>query len=149
MEPRLNYASVSPEAAKSFGGAHHYIAHCGLEPGLIHLVYLRVSQINGCAYCVDLHMRDALRDGDDFRRINSVVTWRETPFFTPRERAALAWAESLTLVAETRAPDEDYGRARAEFSEKELVDLTYAVALMNALNRVAIGFRKGPAAEAN
>ena len=149
MEPRLNYASVSPEAAKSFRGTHQYIAGCGLEKGLVHLVYLRVSQINGCAYCVDLHMRDALRDGDDFRRINSVVTWRETPFFTPRERAALAWAESLTLVAETRAPDEDYQRARAEFSEKELVDLTYAVALMNALNRVAIGFRKGPAAEAH
>jgi AhpD family alkylhydroperoxidase len=148
MELRLDYASVSPEAAKSFRGAHHYIAHCGLEPGLIHLVYLRVSQINGCAYCVDLHMRDALRDGDDFRRINSVITWREAPFFTPRERAALAWAESLTLVAETRAPDADYDNAKAEFSEKELVDLTYAIALMNALNRVAIGFRRGPAVEA-
>lgn len=146
MEPRLDYAAVSPEAAKSFGGAHRYIAQCGLEPGLIHLVYLRVSQINGCAYCVDLHTRDALRDGDDFRRLNSVITWRETPFFTPRERAALAWAEALTLVAETRAPDADYAQANAEFSEKELVDLTYAIGLMNALNRIAIGFRRGPAA---
>ena len=148
MEPRLKYASVSPDGYKAFGAVHAYIGKCGLERSLIDLIYLRVSQINGCAYCVDLHTRDALKGGEKERRLHSVITWHETPFFTPRERAALAWAESLTLIAETRAPDADYQPLREHFTEKEIVDLTYAIVLMNAFNRLAIGFRQGPTGEA-
>jgi len=145
MAQRLDYTVTSPDGYKRFGAVHQYVAACGLDESLINLVYLRVSQINGCAYCVDLHTRHALKAGEDERRLHSVITWREAPFFTERERAAFAWAESLTWVAKTGAPDADYDVVRKHFSDKELTDLTYAVALMNALNRVAIGFRRGPA----
>ncbi|HEX9465134.1 MAG TPA: carboxymuconolactone decarboxylase family protein [Alphaproteobacteria bacterium] len=148
MKQRLDYAAISPEGYKTLGGVHRFIAKCGLEESLINLVYLRVSQINGCAYCVDLHTRDAIKAGESQRRLHNVVTWREAPFFSDRERAALAWAESLTHVARTGAPDEDYEVVRRAFSEKEVVDLTYAIGLMNALNRLAIGMRKGPPVEA-
>ena len=147
MELRLPYWSIAPDGVRAMTALYKYLPECGLEPLLIDLVFLRVSQINGCAYCVDLHARDARAKGETDRRVNSVVTWREAPFYTPRERAALAWAESLTLIAETRAPDEDYEAAKAQFSEKELVDLTLAIGLMNALNRLAVGFRRGPAPE--
>jgi len=147
MEPRLNYASVAPEGYRALTALYRYLPGCGLEPGLLHLVFLRVSQLNGCAYCVDLHWRDARHAGDGDRRINSVITWREAPFFSARERAAFAWAEALTRIAETRADDPDYAVARAQFTDKELVDLTFAIGLMNMLNRVAIGFRRGPAPE--
>ena len=145
MQQRLNYASVSPNGYKAFGSVHKYIATSGLEESLINLIYLRVSQINGCAYCVDLHTRDAEKAGESSRRLHNVVTWREAPFFSERERAALAWAESLTLVAETKAPDADYEPLRRHFSEKEIADLTYTIALMNALNRLGVGFRRSPA----
>lgn len=148
MTQRLDYASISPEGYKALGGVHRFIAKCGLEESLINLVYLRVSQINGCAYCVDLHTRDAIKAGESQRRLHNVVTWREAPFFSDRERAALAWAESLTHVAKTGAPDADYELVRRQFSEKEVVDLTYAIGLMNALNRLAIGLRKSPVVEA-
>ena len=147
MEMRLDYRAVAPEGIKALTSLYGYLAKSSLERSLLHLVFLRVSQINGCAYCVDLHSRDAIRDGDSVRRVNNVVTWREAPFFTERERAAFAWAEALTRIVETGAPDEDFAAARALFSEKELADLTYAVAMMNALNRVSIGFRNGPAAD--
>jgi AhpD family alkylhydroperoxidase len=103
-----------------------------------------VSQINGCAYCVDLHGREALSTGESQRRVNAVVVWREAPFFTPRERAALAWAEALTLIADSHAPDQVYADAGAAFSEEELVQLTYVIVTMNAWNRLAIAFRQRP-----
>jgi|SRR5690349_7200768 len=145
---RIDYAAASPEGYRALIALYRYLPDCGLEPLLVHLVFLRVSQINGCAYCVDLHWRDALKAGDTARRLNSLVTWRETPFFSPRERAALAWAEALTRIAETHAPDADYDAARAVFSDKELVDLSFAISMMNGLNRIGIAFRRTPAAEA-
>jgi AhpD family alkylhydroperoxidase len=145
-EVRVAYWTVAPEGTKALTALYAYLPNCGLEASLLHLVFLRVSQMNGCAYCVDRHGSDALAAGEAVRRINSVVTWRESPFFTPRERAAFNWAEVLTRVADTHAPDGDYLAARQEFSEKELVDLSLAISLMNALNRMAIGFRRRPAA---
>lgn len=144
MESRIDYRQVAPEGQKGFLRIHRYISECGLEESLVHLVYLRVSQINGCAFCVDMHARDALRCGVSQRRLNAVVTWEESPFFSARERAAFAWAESLTLVAQTHAPDDAYRAAKAQFSDRELADLSYAVALMNAFNRLAVGFRRPP-----
>jgi AhpD family alkylhydroperoxidase len=114
---------------------------CGLEARLIHLVKLRVSQINGCAYCLDMHWKDLRAIGESEQRLYSLDAWRETPFYTERERAALAWAESVTRVADTHVPDEDFEEAREQFSETELVDLTLAVATINAWNRLAISFR--------
>lgn len=148
MEQRLDYTQVAPEGYRAFGRVHGYVAQCGLEPELIDLVYLRVSQINGCAFCVDLHYRDLMKRGVAPRKVNSVVCWAEAPFFSPRERAALAWAESLTLVAETGVPDSDFDAVRTQFVEKELTDLTYAIALMNAFNRLGVGFRRLPEGEA-
>jgi AhpD family alkylhydroperoxidase len=145
---RLNYKEAAPDGYKAFARVHQYVAQSGLEPALVHLVYLRVSQINGCAYCVDLHWRDALAEGVSPRKVNAVAAWEEAPFFSPRERAAFTWAESLTRLAETKAPDADYERAREHFADKELADLTYAVALMNALNRLGVGFRRAPEGEA-
>ena len=109
-----------------------------------HLVWLRVSQINGCAYCVDLHIREALRDGESPDRLHGLVVWRETELYSAKERAALACAEALTLVAETHAPDEIYREVTQHFSDQDLVDLTFLIATMNAWNRMAIGFRRGP-----
>ena len=144
MDERINYRTAAPEGYRALGAAKKAIEASGLDHALIHLVYLRVSQINGCAYCVDLHWRDALAAGVDARKVNSVVTWEEAPFFTARERAAFAWAESLTNVATTRAPDEAYDAARAEFGDAELANLSYAIALMNAFNRLGVGFRQKP-----
>ena len=117
-----------------------------LEPALIELVLTRVSQINGCAFCLDMHSADARKGGESERRLATLSAWRETPFFTERERAALAWTESLTLISQTHAPDEDYELATAQFDAKELVDLTVAITTINAWNRLAIGFRKMPQA---
>jgi len=144
MQQRLQYATVSPDGYKAFGSVRAYIAKCGLEESLINLVYLRVSQINGCAYCVDMHTRDAEKAGESTRRLHNAITWHETPLFSERERAALAWAESLTLLPETKAPDEAYEPLRRHFSDKQIADLTYAIALMNAMNRLGVGFRMSP-----
>ncbi len=144
MESRLDYRVIAPDGYKAFGRVHHYVGSCGLEPTLIDLVYLRVSQINGCAFCVDLHWRDLVKNGVSERKINGVAAWEESTFFSARERAAFAWAESLTLVAQTRAPDATYQAAKSVFNDKELVDLSYAVALMNAYNRLGVGFRRPP-----
>ena len=146
MQPRLDFAKAAPEGARMLAQLHGYVAKSGLDPALIDLVYLRISQINGCAYCVDLHWRDAMKKGVEPRKLNAVAAWEEMPFFSPGERAAFAWAESLTLVAATKAPDAIYEAARAQFSDKELADLTYAIAVMNAYNRLGVGFRKLPAA---
>ena len=118
-----------------------YVRECGLERGLLELVKLRASQINGCAYCVDMHTKDARANGETEQRLYAVVVWREAPFFTERERAALAWTEAVTLVSQEQVPDNVFEIARKEFSDKELVDLTMAVIAINGWNRLAISFR--------
>jgi AhpD family alkylhydroperoxidase len=144
MNVRLRYDSVAPDAVKAMRGLQAYVDGCGLEHSLIELVKLRASQINGCAYCVDLHTRDARKAGETERRLYAVAVWEEAPFFTARERAALAWTEAVTLVARDHVPDAAYAEVRKEFSEKELVDLTMAVVAINGWNRIAVSFRKLP-----
>jgi|ERR1700743_3773897 AhpD family alkylhydroperoxidase len=147
MSNRLDYAKTSPEGYKALGGVYVAIQKSGLPKQLVDLVYLRVSQINGCAYCVDMHSRDLLKSGLAVDKLVLLPVWREAgELFSKRERAALAFAETVTRVAETNVPDADFEAAAAEFSGKELVDLTYAIGLMNAFNRLAITFRATPAA---
>jgi AhpD family alkylhydroperoxidase len=121
-----------------------YVDDSGLERSLLELVRLRVSQINGCAYCVDMHTKDARAIGETEQRLYCLSVWRETSFYSPRERAALEWTEALTLISETHVPDEVYNAARPHFTDKELADLTLAVVLINGWNRFAIGFRDEP-----
>ena len=144
MSLRLSYWTLAPEAVKRMTAINTYLAESALEPSLRHLIWLRVSQINGCAYCVDLHSHEALRDGESIQRLNCLVIWEETPLFSDRERSALAWAEALTKISETHAPDEVYEMVKAQFEDKELIDLTLMIAAMNAWNRMAIGFRRQP-----
>jgi len=147
MSKRIDYAKVSPEGYKAFGGVYAYLQKCGLPKQLIDLVYLRVSQINGCAYCIDMHTRDLIKQGVAVDKLVLVPVWHEAGgLFSERERVALAWAETVTRVADTGIPDVDYDAAAKEFSDKELVDLTYAIGLMNAFNRLGVGFRVTPAA---
>ena len=149
MINRINYAKVSPEGFKALGGVYVSIQKSGLPKQLVDLVYLRVSQINGCAYCIDMHSRDLLKSGVDVEKLVLVPVWRDAgSLFSTRERVALAWAETVTRVAETGIPDTDYEAAAAEFSDKELADLTYAIGLMNVFNRLGISFRTPPAAVA-
>jgi len=144
MQPRLDYTQASPGALKVMLGMEAYLAKCGLERPLIHLIKMRASQINGCAYCLDMHSKDARAAGETEQRLYALDAWRETPFYTARERTALAWTESLTRVAETHVPDDVYREVRAQFSETELVDLTLAVVAINGWNRFAISFRARP-----
>jgi AhpD family alkylhydroperoxidase len=147
MSQRIDYTQVSPAGAKALGGVYSYVAQSGLDPIMVNLVYLRVSQINGCAYCLDMHTRDLVKQGVTFDKLALVQTWREGgKLFSEREKAALAWAETVTQVAQTGVPDEDFMAASAVFSAKELVDLTFAIGLMNTYNRLAISFRKPPEA---
>jgi AhpD family alkylhydroperoxidase len=147
MSNRIEYAKASPAGYKAFGGVHVYLQNCGLPKELIDLVYLRVSQINGCAYCIDMHSRDLLKLGGTVDKLVLVPVWHEAgEVFSARERAAFAWAETVTRVAETGIPDAEYEAAAAVFNDKELADLTYAIGLMNAYNRFSIGFRVPPAA---
>ncbi|CAB3889115.1 carboxymuconolactone decarboxylase family protein [Achromobacter ruhlandii] len=147
MSHRLDYAQAAPEGYKAFGAVYAYLRQCGLPEALVNLVYLRVSQINGCAYCIDMHSRDLLRQGVAVDKLVLVPVWREAgPLFSGREQAALAWAECVTRVADTGVPDADYQAAAAEFNDKELADLTYAIGLMNAFNRLGVTFRNIPAA---
>jgi AhpD family alkylhydroperoxidase len=149
MSNRLDYAKASPEGFKALGGVYVTIQKSGLPKQLVDLVYLRVSQINGCAYCIDMHSRDLLKSGIAVDKLVLVPVWRDAgDVFTARERAALAWAETVTRVAETGVPDADYEAAAAEFNDKELTDLTYAIGLMNVFNRLGITFRTRPAAAA-
>jgi AhpD family alkylhydroperoxidase len=141
MPVRLNFANVSPGALNAMRGLEAHVAGSGLECTLIELVKMRVSQINGCAYCIDMHSKDARAAGETEQRLYALDAWHEAPFYTERERAALAWTEALTRLAETHAPDEVYEMARGQFSEKELVDLTLAVVAINGWNRFAVGFR--------
>ena len=144
MEQRADFYKASPDAIKAMIALDAAVSKLGLEPLLLDLVKLRASQINGCAFCVDMHSADARRKGETERRLYAVAAWRETPFFTPRERAALAWTESVTLVAATHAPDAEYAELAEHFSEKERVDLTTAIATINSWNRLSIAFRKMP-----
>ncbi len=144
MNSRLDYNKVSPEAVKALVNLEKFVSDCGLEKSLLELVKLRASQINGCAYCVDFHVADARKAGESERRLFAVALWKDTPFFTERERAALAWTEAVTLLSETHAPDEVYEEVLKNFSEKETVDLTLAIITINAWNRLAVSFRKEP-----
>jgi AhpD family alkylhydroperoxidase len=144
MEPRIHFEKLSPGALQAMYALERHLRASGLGEELLDLVKMRASQINGCAYCIDMHSKDARARGETEQRLYELDAWRETPFYTPRERAALAWTESLTLVAETHVPDEVYEEVRKEFSEAELVDLTYAVVAINAWNRLAISMRAVP-----
>ncbi|MGN7881527.1 carboxymuconolactone decarboxylase family protein [Ensifer sp. 22460] len=147
MSKRLDYNQIAPAGAKALGGVYGYVLQSGLPPVLVDLVYLRISQINNCAYCLDMHTRDLLKKGQPIEKITLVQAWREAGnLFDARERAALAWAETVTRVAETGVPDEAYAGARALFDEREITDLTIAIGLMNAYNRMAISFRNTPQA---
>ena len=145
MEPRLNFYKASPDAMKAMAGLEQHLAKSGLEKTLVELVRLRASQINGCAYCIDLHSSDARKAGEDERRLATLSVWRETSFFSDRERAALEWTESVTRVSETHVPDEVWARVKPHFTPEEIVDLTLLVSSINAWNRFAIAFRKLPA----
>jgi AhpD family alkylhydroperoxidase len=139
--PRLDYAHVAPGAVRAQFGLEQYVRDSGLEHSLLHLVKMRASHMNGCAYCVDMHSKDARAAGETEQRLYAVPVWRETPFFTPRERAALAWTETVTDVSRTGVPDEAYEEVRRHFDEAEVVNLTLAVVAINGWNRLAISFR--------
>jgi AhpD family alkylhydroperoxidase len=143
----MDYETAAPGAIKALGGVYGYVAQSGLAKPLVDLVYLRVSQINGCAYCIDMHSRELSREGMAWEKLVLVPVWREAgSLFDDRERAALAWAETVTCVAETGVPQSDFDAAAAAFDDKELADLTVAIGLMNAYNRLAISFRRPPSA---
>ncbi|MFE0755102.1 carboxymuconolactone decarboxylase family protein [Inquilinus sp. NPDC058860] len=150
MSMRLNYAVVAPDAIKAQLGVHTYLEGCGLPKSLLLLIDLRVSQINGCAYCLDMHAKSLREAGEGQQRLDCLAGWREArDLFSPREQAALAWAEALTLVADTRhVPDAVYEAAKAQFSDRELVDLTLAVCSINSWNRIAVGFDRSPVPDA-
>ncbi len=144
MGQRFSYSKAAPEGVESLRKLDSYAKSSGLEPDLLELVKLRASQINGCAYCIDMHTKDARSHGESEQRLYAVSVWRETPFYGERERAALAWTESVTLISKDQVPDDVYGEARRYFSEKELADLTLAIIAINGWNRLAISFRTPP-----
>jgi len=147
MTQRMDYNGAAPAGVKALGGVYGYIGHSGLPKTLVDLVYLHVSQINGCAYCIDMHTRDLLKGGVATDKLVLVPVWREGgPLFDETERAALAWAETVTRIAEAGVPDSAYEAAAAVFEPKQLADLTIAIGLMNAYNRLAVSFRATPAA---
>ena len=141
MSPRLDYKAVSPAAFKAMLDMETCVRGSGLEHSLLDLVKMRVSQINGCAYCLDMHSKDARAAGETEQRLHLLAAWREAPLYSPRERAALAWAEAVTLVATNDLPDALYAQVQAEFNEKAMVDLTLAIITINGWNRLAVGFR--------
>ena len=144
MEQRLNYARAFPEGVHVMRLMEKALHESGLEPGLLELVKTRASMLNGCAFCIDMHTKDARAAGETEQRLYALPAWRETPFFTERERAALAWTEALTNIQQGHAPDAVYEAARVQFSEAELTRLTFAITQINAWNRIAIGFRAVP-----
>jgi len=144
MEPRLDYGKVLPEGMKTIYALDRYSQNCGLEPSLLDLIKLRASQINGCPYCIDMHIKDARTGGETEQRLYSLSVWRETPYYTDRERAALAFTEAVTLIADKHVPDEVYEQARQHFSDEELVKLTVGIVIINTWNRFAITFRDVP-----
>jgi AhpD family alkylhydroperoxidase len=140
-EVRIDYGRVAPGVVQAMRGLEAYVHDCGLEPALLELVKTRASQINGCAYCLDMHTKDARAAGETEQRLYLLPAWREAPLYSERERAALAWTEAVTRLDQGHVPDEVYQAARAHFSEKELVDLTLAVVAINGWNRLAISMR--------
>jgi len=146
MPQRLDYQAHAQAGMKALGGVHHYIATCGLPKQLVDLAYLRASQINGCAYCIATHSHDLMSEGVEAAKLLLLSNWREAgAWFSPQERAALAWTEAVTLVSSTHVPDDVFAVARGVFNDKQLADLTIAIGLINAYNRIAISFRHGPA----
>jgi AhpD family alkylhydroperoxidase len=144
MKPRLNYARIAPGVYESMDALDQYLSNCGLERRLTYLVQFRASQINGCAYCLDMHSKDLRALGETEQRLYSISAWRECPYYTDRERAALAWTEAVTLVANDQVPNAIYETVRSQFSERELCDLTLAIATINAWNRLSIAARLTP-----
>jgi len=147
MQQRIDVTKVNPAAYKAVAALQTYVDQSGLDAKLRELIKIRASQINGCAYCLAMHTRDARKHGESDERMHLLDAWREAPIFTARERAALAWTEALTLVSQTHVPDEVYDDVRKQFSEKEIVDLTLAVAAINTWNRIAISLRATPQVE--
>lgn len=144
MEPRIEYRKYAQDALKGMAQLEKYIAECGLDHKLTHMLKMRASQINGCAYCIDMHSLDARAVGETEQRLYALDAWRETPFYTEKERAALAWIEAVTLISETHAPDEVFEELKKHFSEKEIVDLTFVAGTINMWNRLAIATRAVP-----
>jgi len=144
MATRLNYATTGSKAYRTMSQLEHAVKNCGLESSLLELVKLRASQMNGCAYCIDMHTKDARVAGESEQRIYLLSVWRETPFYSERERAALEWTEALTLIANNHVPDDIYERVAVHFTEEELANLTLAVVTINGWNRFAISFRSEP-----
>ena len=144
MQPRINYGKVAPGVYDAMDALDHYLGSCGVEESLLHLVRLRASQINGCAYCLDMHWKALRALGESEQRLYSLDAWRECPYYTERERAALAWAEGVTRVAEDHVPDALFEEARRHLGEKELADLTLAVVTINAWNRLSVAARLVP-----
>jgi AhpD family alkylhydroperoxidase len=140
MKPRINLM-VAPEAYRAMSGLEAYLKQCGLEHNLLHMVKLRASQMNGCAYCIDMHWKDARAGGESEQRLYGLDAWRESPYYNDRERAALAWTEAVTNLHDGHVPDAVYDLARSQFNEKELADLTWVVAAINVWNRVLIAGR--------
>lgn len=142
MSPRINFAKASPDATKAVAALDRYVVkESGLEPAIVHLIKLRASIINGCAYCVDMHVKESRHDGLSEQWINLMSVWRESTVYTPRERALLGWVDAVTLIAQTQAPDEAYDELRKHFSEDESVKITTAIGAINVWNRLAVAFR--------
>jgi AhpD family alkylhydroperoxidase len=141
MKPRMNFYQAAPDTIKALNALETHIQSTGLEKSLIELVKIRASQINGCAFCINMHTDDARKRGETEQRIYLLDAWRESPLYSDRERAALAWTESVTLISETHAPDDVYEQLRTQFSEEDTVNLTMLIATINAWNRLAISFR--------
>ena len=144
MKPRMNFYQAAPDTIKALSALEAQVQASGLEQSLIELVKTRASQINGCAFCINMHTQDARKHGETEQRLYLLNAWRESPVYTDRERAALAWTEAVTLISETHAPDDVYEDVRAQFSEAETVNLTMLIATINAWNRLAISFRSVP-----
>lgn len=144
MEQRIDIMSASPGALKAMLGLVTFLRHSGLETNLLDLINLRVSQINGCAYCIDMHWKDLRAAGENEQRLYGLDAWRESPYYTDRERAALAWAEAVTLVADTHVPDEVFEEAHRHFNDEELANLTLGVVAINGFNRMSIAYRTTP-----
>jgi AhpD family alkylhydroperoxidase len=144
MKARMDFRKASPQGAKAIADLHGFVHTCGLEHGLLELVKLRASQINGCAHCIDMHTKELRADGETEQRLYLLDAWRESPFYSERERAALAWTEALTLVTEGHVPDDVFETARAQFGEEELANLSIAIVAINGANRLNIAFRTVP-----
>ena len=144
MESRIDAEKIAPDGLKAMLGLERYVHGCGLELALLELVKFRASQINGCAFCIDMHSKDARARGETEQRLYGLSAWREAPYYTDRERAALAWTEAVTLVADSQVPDDVYEEVRKQFSEEELVNLTMALVAINGANRLNVAFRTVP-----